>query len=187
MLLSLAQSNPGLLHLMGASPEMIQRELQRYESSKKWKAMSPQDKAVADKKLWSNWLQQYGQRLQREVQAGATAAERVAAMRSSNPRLVLRNWIAQEAIAAAEKGDYSYVRDLLEALRRPYDEEGEGVEKDSGFREGVADGEMVVEEQGEKEEHGVGSIGHGKVCVLKRRFGGKAPEWADTLCVTCSS
>jgi hypothetical protein len=147
--------------------------------------MSPEDKAVADRQLWSNWLQRYGQRLQREVQAGATAEDRAVAIRSSNPSMVLRNWIAQEAIAAAEKGDYSYVRDLLEALKSPFDEGGEGVaEKGVGFRDGVADVEMVV---GDESGEGAAAAGDGKVCDLKRRFGGKAPAWADTLCVTCSS
>jgi uncharacterized protein YdiU (UPF0061 family) len=41
--------------------------------------------------------------------AGATAEARQQAMLSSNPRVVLRNWVAEEAIKAAEKGDYAAV------------------------------------------------------------------------------
>lgn len=40
----------------------------------------------------------------------AAQEERVKVMDSTNPRVVLRNYIAQNAIEAAESGDYSEVR-----------------------------------------------------------------------------
>ncbi|MBT0571541.1 YdiU family protein [Curvibacter sp. CHRR-16] len=39
---------------------------------------------------------------------------------NSNPCLVLRNYMAQEAISAAEQGDYSVVQQLHQALNTPY-------------------------------------------------------------------
>ena len=46
-------------------------------------------------------------------------------MRAVNPKFVLRNWVAQEAIAACESGDDSVVNAVLDVLRAPFDEHPE--------------------------------------------------------------
>jgi uncharacterized protein YdiU (UPF0061 family) len=46
-------------------------------------------------------------------------------MNAVNPRFVLRNWIAHEAIELAEAGDLSRLHLLLDLLRRPFDEQPE--------------------------------------------------------------
>lgn len=46
-----------------------------------------------------------------------------ARMQRANPRIVLRNHLAQAAIEAAEKGDTNVLHDLLRALRRPFDDD----------------------------------------------------------------
>ena len=66
------------------------------------------------------WLGKYRERLQRE---SLPEQERRKRMNRVNPKYVLRNYLAQMAIDKAEQGDYSLVRELLDLLRHPYDEQ----------------------------------------------------------------
>ncbi|MQK16792.1 hypothetical protein EIZ80_25045, partial [Escherichia coli] len=61
------------------------------------------------------WLRRYTARVRED---GTTDAERKGRMNLVNPKFVLRNYVAQLAIDAAEKADGSVVLELLEVLRR---------------------------------------------------------------------
>jgi uncharacterized protein YdiU (UPF0061 family) len=66
------------------------------------------------------WLTAY---LQRVRDDGQEIEQRRARMNRVNPRFVLRNYLAQLAIDQAERGDYGMIHELLDTLRKPYDEQ----------------------------------------------------------------
>ena len=76
------------------------------------------------------WLTDYAIRVWREPKG---PEERQELIRSRNPRYVLRNYLAQLAIEKSEAGDDSMVMELLEVLRRPYQEQP-GKEEFAGKR-----------------------------------------------------
>ena len=54
---------------------------------------------------------------------GDDQQQRRARMHAANPKYILRNYLAQQAIEAAEQGDYGPVRELHKVLSRPFDEQ----------------------------------------------------------------
>ena len=66
------------------------------------------------------WLARYGQRLGDDPLSVQARRER---MNAANPRYVLRNYLAQQAIDRAEAGDEAGIGELLEVMRHPYDDQ----------------------------------------------------------------
>jgi uncharacterized protein YdiU (UPF0061 family) len=66
------------------------------------------------------WLHRYLVRLSQETRSPANIE---ADMLAANPKYVLRNFLAQNAIEAAEKGDLTYLHRLMEVLKKPFDEQ----------------------------------------------------------------
>ena len=75
-----------------------------------------------DRALCDEWLDAYRIRLAKEPLADDA---RRTEMNKVNPKYVLRNHLAQIAITAAEKGDFSELRRLYAVLQHPFDEQPE--------------------------------------------------------------
>ena len=90
------------------------RTLSRYDGERK-----PMLDIAADREAVSNWLDFYDMRLTEETRTGA---ERHAAMLKVNPKYILKNYMLQEAIEKAERGDHTMIETLLHLARHPFDE-----------------------------------------------------------------
>ena len=66
---------------------------------------------------WNGWLQNYASRV-RQDNRDEQARQRQ--MNAVNPLYVLRNYLAQIAIDAAEQGDFGRIQKQLDVLRQPY-------------------------------------------------------------------
>ena len=71
---------------------------------------------------WKKWFAVYLERLKNQA---LSDADRSSKMNTINPKYVLRNYMSQLAIDAADQGDYSLIDELYLLLQKPYDEQSE--------------------------------------------------------------
>jgi uncharacterized protein YdiU (UPF0061 family) len=71
---------------------------------------------------WKTWFDLYLKRLNTEQ---LSDEDREEGMNKINPKYVLRNYMAQLSIDAADKGDFSLINELYVLLQKPYDEQPE--------------------------------------------------------------
>ncbi|KAM5289221.1 protein adenylyltransferase SelO, mitochondrial [Ctenodactylus gundi] len=166
MMLMLAQSNPQLFALIGTRAN-ITKELERVEQQSRLEQLGPEELQSRNRDHWATWLQEYRARLDKDMEGisdtAAWRVKRVRVMQANNPKYVLRNYIAQNAIEAAENGDFSEVSRVLKLLECPYHVEGAAA-PDSPEVPVAADPE--------------GAAGR------RQSYSSKPPLWAAELCVT---
>ncbi|XP_069556038.1 selenoprotein O2 [Brachyistius frenatus] len=163
MILSMAQTNPVMFGMVADRPDVAQQ----LELMGRLKDLLETDQDELKKKQfdeWIRWISRYRRRLARECDVTSDLSiikkERLRVMNSSNPRVVLRNYIAQNAIQAAENGDFSEINRVLQVLEDPY-----------------SDPEPLYgpDACGGKEQKGRG---------LTVAYDGKPPASAQTICIT---
>ncbi|EAR14009.1 hypothetical protein PI23P_05907 [Polaribacter irgensii 23-P] len=76
--------------------------------------------SIEIKSSWNLWFEKYAERLQKEP---LSPKERTAKMNAVNPKYVLRNYMSQMAIDAADEGDYALIDELFQLLKQPYSEQ----------------------------------------------------------------
>jgi uncharacterized protein YdiU (UPF0061 family) len=100
----------GLADVDIAAPSLVPLREAFYDSEKLQRA-EPE---------FNGWLAKYAARAVRDTMP---SAERRARMNAANPKYVLRNYLAQQAIDRAELGDGTGIVELLDVMRRPYDDQ----------------------------------------------------------------
>ncbi len=74
----------------------------------------------ADRADWTTWIEQWRALL---VEQGQSPGDAAALMRATSPKYVPREWMLVNAYQAAQKGDFSVMRELYELFLHPYDEQ----------------------------------------------------------------
>jgi serine/tyrosine/threonine adenylyltransferase len=103
-----------------AAPEWLERPDEALIGPLRDAYYVPEQLDAARTERVAAWVRRY---LRRVLDQGTPDAERRRRMDAVNPNFVLRNYLAQLAIDRVEQGDPSAVRELLDVLRRPYDEQ----------------------------------------------------------------
>jgi len=104
----------GVLQALSVDYTLFFRTLSRYEGDRE---------ALLRLGLYhepmNDWLESYDKRLKKNA---STAEERHSEMLKINPKYVLKNYMLQEAIDAADEGDFAMVEDLFAIAQNPYEE-----------------------------------------------------------------
>jgi uncharacterized protein YdiU (UPF0061 family) len=108
-----------LLHTQQADYTAFFRRLSHLTSAQMQDTDTPVHRLCREPEACSAWLHRYQQRLQAEH---SNDTDRQTRMQQHNPKYILRNYLAQEAIDAAEQGDFSLINRLLHVLTNPYTE-----------------------------------------------------------------
>lgn len=109
----------GLLALMTKEGSDYTRTFRMLSHGEQQQSRSPLRDEFIDREAFDSWYNVYRQRLLQEAHSDE---QRQQAMKQVNPALVLRNYLAQQAIERAEQDDISVLSRLHQALLRPFDE-----------------------------------------------------------------
>ncbi|XP_056137532.1 selenoprotein O1 isoform X2 [Lampris incognitus] len=182
MLLSMAQSNPSLFQMI-SDRRTIARQLEKLSKLKELMESSKEELRSKQAEDWTRWITSYRKRLARELEGQSNnqevQEERVRVMDSTNPCVVLRNYIAQNAIEAAENGDFSEVQRVLKLLEKPFSHQA-GLEHSAWVGRGGTTEQMERDEGGE-EQQDMASTSAARTPIL---YASKPPAWANKICVT---
>jgi len=180
-------------------------------SKQKYEQMSGEAKKIVDTGLWTAWCDKYLLRLEEDVRqvveevqedflaslSGTTEAvagketkemrfylakQRSNSMDRANPKFILRQWILQQAIDQAEKGEFRDVQVLLSMSEHPFRREYIRNILESAVNS--CESAAATTTRGAKDDES--AFGNG-VSDEERQFLQPSPEWADSLYCTCSS
>ncbi|UDQ82212.1 YdiU family protein [Erwinia rhapontici] len=109
----------GLLSLMTKESSDYTRTFRQLSAVEQQQSRSPLRDEFIDREAFDSWYNVYRQRLLQDEQSDE---QRQQAMKQANPALVLRNYLAQQAIEQAEQDDVSVLARLHHALLQPFDD-----------------------------------------------------------------
>lgn len=117
------------LWILQTRPDLIDKYAKKADDATSWlnsrkivedvESLTDDIKRQKDTSLWKEWLFEYKKRLEIETMS---SQERLNKMKIVNPRFILKNYILQNVIKEAEKGNFEDVETVLELISHPFKE-----------------------------------------------------------------
>ncbi|CAK8688083.1 unnamed protein product [Clavelina lepadiformis] len=118
--------NPRFLDVIGGADGPIKKEIEKVEKYQKLEEIDENELKSLNRAKWISWLDKYEARLHKECgdidDVSMHDVIRRKEMNLNNPKYILRNYIAQNAIEESERGNHLEVQNVLRRLEHPYDE-----------------------------------------------------------------
>lgn len=108
-----------LLHDSRSDYTLFFRTLSHFSTNQPLEQLEKQLEPLVNHASLAPWLDKYRERLRRNP---LDDQNRQKHMKQVNPKFILRNYLAQQAIEKAERGDYREIDNLMNVLVSPYDE-----------------------------------------------------------------
>ncbi|MDR7342299.1 uncharacterized protein YdiU (UPF0061 family) [Pantoea alhagi] len=107
----------GLLALMSQEGSDYTRTFRMLSATQQQESRSPLRDEFIDRAAFDQWYLRYQQRLLKD---GRSDTDREQQMKAANPAVILRNYLAQQAIEGAERNDITMLQHLHQALCNPF-------------------------------------------------------------------
>ena len=140
---------------------------------KRLESLTPTATATLNRPKWESWVGRYLARIALDnshhetTQIESIALQRrVNMMSKHNPTFILRNWVMEDVIQAAEAGDFAQVRIVSEMIKTPF------ARKFSTFSQHTSE---------------ASATGGSTLTEEEIKFTSKPPVWAPSVLCTCSS
>ena len=82
-------------------------------------ALDDQKTPELNSEIAKSWIHSFQQRHNKE---SFSSSDKLALMNHTNPKFILRNYMAQQVIEAAEESDYSKLETLIKIITNPFEE-----------------------------------------------------------------
>ena len=117
----LRKSNSGDAHLIQSLLDIMESEKLDYTNTFRnlSTAIIKDHTAELSSDVAKAWIKSYQKRQEIEV---TSSEKKINLLNENNPKFILRNYMAQEAIEAAEESDFTVIEKLIEVITNPFDE-----------------------------------------------------------------
>ncbi|KRX02170.1 hypothetical protein PPERSA_06365 [Pseudocohnilembus persalinus] len=120
---------PEQLELYGLDLDFVEKQILKAQAYEELKDLEQQQLDTVFKENWEQWLSKYYERIEedkdniidkKQLSLKEFNENRKKIMENQNPKIILKNYIAEEIIKDVEKNDFKSLNQLLSLLEKPF-------------------------------------------------------------------